>query len=639
MKKVINHKLYISSTAEHYLLLTNVTRVELPDDNLADNGFKLTIVFQQPQSGGLSVDGWPKSVSWVNAVQSVADGPNAITICNLVTVDRGRSWIVELQPVGQPTDSGNSIPDGTEPDQLLVFNQTGASTGWQPGKLKASSLSIADSQYQGTSRLLAFSNDVYYPNDVNKFVPVNINVTSSPYDNSVSLFLNVQNNDGYLFTQSTGIQFEVGSMLTGSWVSGYLTFRGYLGPGAPASFSVIVPNLTGGAVSGFTATSSTDDNIPFNLIHGDVIIGQPTVNYIGVRLSRDQPNSLALRNGITSQMFSVYNTSSSSNANYRRLRSFWSSTSLAAISAEAAGSLASSNISIAIAPLGTGGFRLSTDGDNRGIYSVDLQRHRTASNQVASGAYSTILGGQNNRCSGQFSFALGSYGATVTSSYSGIIGNRQNPTLSGDYTVVLNNHTSANIMSQCSVLINNNFSNPSHKYSTVLCAPHDDNGFKFGYGLINFQYKYLARMNCSGVYSTPGESVLSAPFAFSSGITVVPQALFITLYLQFWVTRIIDQSDPDNPVTEEIVESQIRTYVGTYNQLDGSVTFGAPVSVHGATAPTTYFGITITSGTNSSPIAATNGYRVLSFTGNLIDPTFIGSVSVTAIIEATYSPG
>ena len=70
-------------------------------------------------------------------------------------------------------------------------------------------------------------------------------------------------------------------------------------------------------------------------------------------------------------------------------------------------------------PNGTGAIIASvpdgtvTGGDARGIYTVDLQMSRTASNQVASSQYGFIGGGQNNRINGNFGAIVSGSGNTI----------------------------------------------------------------------------------------------------------------------------------------------------------------------------------------------------------------------------------
>jgi hypothetical protein len=65
------------------------------------------------------------------------------------------------------------------------------------------------------------------------------------------------------------------------------------------------------------------------------------------------------------------------------------------------------NGKIVLAPNGTGAIQADASGDARGQYANDLQRVRSTANQVASGNYGVVCGGQNNRIS------AGTHGAIV----------------------------------------------------------------------------------------------------------------------------------------------------------------------------------------------------------------------------------
>lgn len=60
-----------------------------------------------------------------------------------------------------------------------------------------------------------------------------------------------------------------------------------------------------------------------------------------------------------------------------------------------------------IQPKGTGAFALTSSGNKRGQYAIDLQLQRNNANEVASGPYSAILGGTRNRATGTLSGAGG----------------------------------------------------------------------------------------------------------------------------------------------------------------------------------------------------------------------------------------
>lgn len=71
------------------------------------------------------------------------------------------------------------------------------------------------------------------------------------------------------------------------------------------------------------------------------------------------------------------------------------------------------NVNVVFSPLGTGSIQAhvangsSTGGNQRGDNAVDWQTKRDSANQVASGSYSCIPGGANNRASGSWSFCFG----------------------------------------------------------------------------------------------------------------------------------------------------------------------------------------------------------------------------------------
>jgi len=74
---------------------------------------------------------------------------------------------------------------------------------------------------------------------------------------------------------------------------------------------------------------------------------------------------------------------------------------------------AATNVNAVLLPKGTGANTAqspdgtTTGGNARGAYATDWQKFRTNANQVASGTYSTILNGQNNRADGNFAIAGG----------------------------------------------------------------------------------------------------------------------------------------------------------------------------------------------------------------------------------------
>ncbi len=94
------------------------------------------------------------------------------------------------------------------------------------------------------------------------------------------------------------------------------------------------------------------------------------------------------------------------------------------------------NIPLALIPKGNGALlssvpdNTSTGGNARGNYAVDLQRNRQSSNQVASGSYAVLTGGQRNRADGDNSFVGSGFLNSVIGDYSSVVGGEEN-TVSG----------------------------------------------------------------------------------------------------------------------------------------------------------------------------------------------------------------
>lgn len=101
---------------------------------------------------------------------------------------------------------------------------------------------------------------------------------------------------------------------------------------------------------------------------------------------------------------------------------------------------AGANIGIALTPKGTGYISAqvpdgtSDGGNTRGAYSVDLQRLRKAANQVASGAASCLVGGEENRANGIYAFA-GGLACTSSGLYSFAFGVSSDATQQGSVAI------------------------------------------------------------------------------------------------------------------------------------------------------------------------------------------------------------
>lgn len=96
----------------------------------------------------------------------------------------------------------------------------------------------------------------------------------------------------------------------------------------------------------------------------------------------------------------------------------------------AAGS--TTNADIAIVPKGTGAIlaaipdNTATGGNKRGANAVDLQTYRTANDRVASGQYSTVVGGGNSRATAQYAIAGGNTGIAGGASSTALQGGTTN---------------------------------------------------------------------------------------------------------------------------------------------------------------------------------------------------------------------
>lgn len=125
---------------------------------------------------------------------------------------------------------------------------------------------------------------------------------------------------------------------------------------------------------------------------------------------------------------------------------------------------ATTNAAAVLAPKGTGAIQAqtasstSTGGNVRGAYATDWQRSRTAATQVASGQYSTILGGQYNTASSTACTA-GGYNCKASSNYAFAHGS--SCTASGTSAVALGSSNTASGSSAVSLGSSNTASGAS----------------------------------------------------------------------------------------------------------------------------------------------------------------------------------
>ena len=152
---------------------------------------------------------------------------------------------------------------------------------------------------------------------------------------------------------------------------------------------------------------------------------------LDLAMFRDAAGVLAQRNGTNAQTSRIYGTYTDA-SNYERIAIKASPVAgWMQVAAETAGT-GTDNIGIALTPAGTGAISAqvpdstAAGGNARGTYSVDLQRHRDAADEVASGSYSVIGGGFGNKASGTFSFTAGGDSNVVTGTHSTVVGGARN---------------------------------------------------------------------------------------------------------------------------------------------------------------------------------------------------------------------
>lgn len=155
------------------------------------------------------------------------------------------------------------------------------------------------------------------------------------------------------------------------------------------------------------------------------------------------------------------------------------------------------NADISIVPKGNGAFQLAipdntaTGGNKRGTYAVDLQRFRTANTQVASGDYSSVLGGYGNTASNNYAIAGGylcvasnnwtvALGASCTASNSNSIALGYRAKATGDSSICL----------------------ASYFYSDSTASSQNSIVIGFGVSNANFASGFGQNVLASGAYST-----------------------------------------------------------------------------------------------------------------------------------------
>ena len=176
-----------------------------------------------------------------------------------------------------------------------------------------------------------------------------------------------------------------------------------------------------------------------------------------VGLYRDGAGILGLRYSTTAQTFRVYNTYTSA-TNFESLLIQWNTNEARIGTAVGSGGGSQRNIilggwdststwipRIVITPTSTGAIYFgpvadstTTGGNARGVRAIDFQVVRSNANQVASGDYSLILQGQNNRVANGYNWGtiVNAVNSTVTGA-SGLIVSGSNCTASNVFSVVV----------------------------------------------------------------------------------------------------------------------------------------------------------------------------------------------------------
>ena len=186
---------------------------------------------------------------------------------------------------------------------------------------------------------------------------------------------------------------------------------------------------------------------------------------------------------------------------------------------------ATTNADFALIPKGNGALLAEipdnafTNGDKRGSYATDWQRDRNQSNRVASGLYSTIIGGIDCRASNTYSIAGGgtalatgnsavSLGGSCTSSGFGSVSLGASNTASADWSLALGYSTTASGNYSTSL----GYSNTSSGQQSVCLGSENTANATLSFALGNKAHTFgiIGRqVYASGQESTTGDSQAS----------------------------------------------------------------------------------------------------------------------------------
>ena len=136
------------------------------------------------------------------------------------------------------------------------------------------------------------------------------------------------------------------------------------------------------------------------------------------------------------------------------------------------------NTDIVLTPKGSGGILANISdntiagGNKRGIYAVDLQRLRSGAADVASGAYSTLLGGSYNKASGGSSVVVGGDFNTASGDQSTVGGGSTN-TASGIQSTIGGGGT--NIASNSNSTVGGGVNNTASGFNSTVAGGANNN--------------------------------------------------------------------------------------------------------------------------------------------------------------------
>jgi hypothetical protein len=171
------------------------------------------------------------------------------------------------------------------------------------------------------------------------------------------------------------------------------------------------------------------------------------------------------------------------------------------------------NVTLVLSPKGSGALQAqiadSTEvgGNPRGLFAVDWQMDRAQADQVASGDYSVVGGGRNNRASGFASTVSGGDANVASGDYSTVAGGLNNAA-SGDYSTVMGGE--ANMATGDSSVILGGLNNlASGDYSAVGGGENNTASAPYSVvpgGLDGLADRYAMLAHASGAFAAQGDA-------------------------------------------------------------------------------------------------------------------------------------